>query len=317
MSAVPGLPGGLPPAVRPGARVALVAPAGPPPPELVERGVALLRGWGYDPVVLPSVTARHPRASYLAGDDAARAADVQAAWCDPSYDAVLCVRGGYGSVRALDHLDATAMRAALEQHGPKPVLGSSDVTALHEWLRERLGVATWFAPMLASLAVLDDPVAQESLRAALDGSAGAPLTGRDVVAPGTARGVLVGGNLSLLALTLSDRTRAGLTAHPSGALALLEDVNEPTYRLDGYLVALLRAGWFEHVTGVVCGSWLDCGPEPEVRDLVAELLAPLGVPVGWGFDLGHGRGARTVALGVPGRLTCEAGAVPRLEVEPW
>ncbi|WP_028472834.1 S66 peptidase family protein [Nocardioides alkalitolerans] len=307
-------PPAVPPAVAPGSRVALVAPAGPPPADLVERAVALLAEWGLEPVVLPSVTAAHGRASYLAGEDAARAHDVQTAWCDPAYAAVLCVRGGYGSARLLDHLDVAAMRTATQEHGPKPLLGSSDVTALHEWLRERLGVATWFAPMVASVAVLDDPVAQDSLRRALAGEPDTALTGTDVVAPGDARGVLVGGNLSLLAMTLSDRTRAGLTAHPAGAIAVLEDVNEATYRLDGYLTSLLRAGWFEHVTGVVCGSWVGCGSEAEVRALVAELLGPLGVPVGWGFDLGHGPGARTVALGVPHRLVADPGATPRLEV---
>uniref|UniRef100_UPI0018E57C1B S66 peptidase family protein n=1 Tax=Desertihabitans aurantiacus TaxID=2282477 RepID=UPI0018E57C1B len=187
--------------LRPGSRVALVAPSGPLEPGRLERAVGLLRGWGLDPVPFPSTTAAHPRASYLAGSDEQRAADLQQAWCDPGHAAVFCVRGGYGAVRVLDRLDVDAMRAA----EPKPLFGSSDITALHEWFAERLGVPTWFSPMVATGALLDDEAATADLRRAVLGPAG-PRTWTSPAAatlvPGVAEGRLVGGNLSLLAMTL-------------------------------------------------------------------------------------------------------------------
>lgn len=304
----------VPGAVPPGARVALVAPAGPPPPELVERAVERVRAWGYEPALLPSVGARHGSARYLSGSDAQRAADVQAAWCDPAYAAVFCVRGGYGTARILDLLDADAMRRASITHGPKPLFGSSDITALHEWIREHLGVATWFAPMLATTALLDDPVAEAGVRDVLRGTPPEPLSGAASIVAGEATGRLVGGNLSLLAMTLAARGRPSLDH--SGTIVVLEDVGEETYRLDGYLTALLRAGWFDGVAGIACGTWLACDPEPDIRALVTERLGGLGVPLGWGFDIGHAPGARTVALGVLSRLWCPSEGPPRLQQPP-
>jgi muramoyltetrapeptide carboxypeptidase len=276
-------------ALRPlhaGDRVALVAPAGPTAVEQQVRARALLQGWGLDPVSYPSATALHPRAAYLSGADLVRARDLVDAWCDPEIAAIFCLRGGYGTIRVLDLLDEDRMRAA----GPTTVFGSSDVTALHEWLRERLGTPTWFTPMIGTGSLLDDDVAVASLRAAVfEPAAVRRITsdGADVVVSGTAHGTLIGGNLSLLAMTIGARHRV---VDNAGAIVLLEDITEGTYRIDGYLMSLLRSGWFDGVTGVALGSWLDCGPLDEIRDLCAELLSPLGVPVAWELGFGHGVG---------------------------
>ena len=128
----------------------------------------LLQGWGLDPVGYPSATALHPRAAYLSGADDLRARDLEDAWCDPDVAGIFCLRGGYGTVRVLDLLDEERMRAA----GPTPLFGSSDVTALHEWLRERLGTPTWFTPMIGTGSLLDDDVAVGSLRSAVFEPAG-------------------------------------------------------------------------------------------------------------------------------------------------
>ncbi|QAY73503.1 LD-carboxypeptidase [Agromyces protaetiae] len=295
--------------LRPGARVALVAVSGPPAAPLVERSLDLVRAWGLEPVVFPSVAASHPRASYLAGDDAQRAADLQQAWCDPSIDAVFCVRGGYGSVRVLDRLDVSALAAA----APKPLFGSSDVTGVHEFWLERLGVATWFTPMLATGALLDDDEAIESLRrSVLEPVAGRVYTSSDarVLVPGRATGQTVGGNLSLVAMTLGAKGRPPVDN--TGRIALLEDVTEATYRVDGFLMSLLRAGWFDGIAGIALGSWHECGPLEEIEALAVELLAPLGVPLVWELGFGHGPRAHSVPLGTI--ATLEAEDAPRLVV---
>ncbi|MFJ9038283.1 LD-carboxypeptidase [Streptomyces sp. NPDC102406] len=286
--------------LAPGARVAVVAPSGPVPEDRLRSGLDILRGWDLDPVVVPHVLDAHPRFGYLAGTDADRAADLQRAWCDPGIDAVLCARGGYGAQRMVDLLDWTAMRAAR----PKVFVGYSDITALHEAFAVRLGVSTLHGPMVAAADFVKSERARNHLRATLfDPESVRVITageGAGVLVPGVARGVTLGGCLSLLAGDLGTRHARG-TAR--GGLLCLEDVGEEAYRIDRYLTQLLRGGWLEGVRGVLLGSWAECDP---VSDLLADRLGGLGVPVVEEFGFGHGEGALTVPFGVAARLDAAA-----------
>ncbi|MFI8192753.1 LD-carboxypeptidase [Streptomyces sp. NPDC085946] len=292
-----------PPRLAPGARVAVVAPSGPVPAERLEAGLDVLRGWDLDPVVAPHVLDRHARFPYLAGADADRAADLENAWCDPSVDAVLCARGGYGAQRVADLLDWEAMRAA----GPKVFVGFSDITALHEAFAVRLGLVTLHGPMAAGVDFLKDARAQDHLRATLF----APETVRTLAAghalvPGRARGVTLGGCLSLLAADLgTPYARPGAR----GGLLCLEDVGEEPYRLDRSLTQLLRAGRLDGVRGVLLGSWERCSPHEQVRALFADRLGGLGVPVVEEAGFGHCEGARTVPFGMAAELDADAGTL--------
>ncbi|MBO4274263.1 LD-carboxypeptidase [Microbispora triticiradicis] len=265
--------------LRPGDTVALVAPAGPVDPVRLERGGAVLEELGLRVVHGASVLARE---GYLAGSDAARAADLQEAWCDPEVAAVICARGGYGTTRLLGLLDWDAMAAA----GPKILLGSSDITALHRAFADRLGLATLFGPMPACATISDpggpEPVTFAHLRQALfDGGTPAPITGDRVVVPGRAEGRLTGGNLALLAALCG----TPYAMRGEGRIVLLEDVTEEPYRIDRMVTQLLQAGCLDGAAGIVLGSWVDCGdPLP----VLAERLAPLGVPVLAGLPVGHG-----------------------------
>ncbi|KRC65519.1 hypothetical protein ASE12_12605 [Aeromicrobium sp. Root236] len=295
--------------IRPGDRVALVAPAGPIPPHLLTTALELVESWGLHPVTYPSATAAHARASYLSGDDRVRADDVQQAWCDPDIAGVFCIRGGYGAVRVLDLLDREAMTAA----EPKPLYGSSDITALHEWIREQLGVPTWFTPMLSTDVMVNDEVAREALRTAvLEPESVSAWTSASAVTlvEGHAEGRLIGGNLSLLSMTTGARGRPPLDN--TGCIALLEDFTESTYRIDGYLHTLLRSGWFDGVTGVALGSWAKCSPVEEIHALCLEVLGPLGIPMVGELGFGHGPGAHSIPLGVRGALL--AGDSPSLQL---
>lgn len=294
--------------LAPGARVAVVAPSGPVPEERLQAGLDVLRGWHLDPVVAPHVLDRHGTFGYLAGADADRAADLQSAWCDPSVDAVLCARGGYGAQRIADLLDWEAMRAA----GPKVFVGFSDITALHEAFATRLGLVTLHGPMAAGVDFLKNARAQEHLKATLFApetvttlvSGGAPLV------PGRARGVTLGGCLSLLAAELgTPHARPGAR----GGLLCLEDVGEETYRLDRYLTQLLRAGWLDGVRGVLLGSWERCEPRDRLRPLLADRLGGLDVPVAEEFGFGHCAGALTVPFGVAAELDADAGTLTLAE----
>ncbi len=282
--------------LRPGARVAVVAPSSPVPEEQLEAGLDILRGWDLDPVVGRHVLAKHPAFDYLAGTDADRADDFQEAWCDPSVTAVVCARGGYGVQRMVDLLDWDALRAA----GPKVFVGFSDITSLHEAFATRMGLATLHGPMAAGVDFLKSTRGQDHLRATLF----APETVRTlpagrVLVPGRATGVTLGGCLSMLATDLG-----APEARPSaaGGVLCLEDIGEDTYRLDRYLTQLLRAGWFEGVAAVVLGSWEECGTREELSALFTDRLGGLGVPVVADFPMGHCEDALTVPFGVSAEL---------------
>ncbi|RRO18088.1 LD-carboxypeptidase [Saccharopolyspora rhizosphaerae] len=291
-----------PPRLRRGDVVALVAPAGPVPEDLLETGLAQLREWGLEVRVGKHVLDRHHRLDYLAGTDADRAADLQQAWCDPEVSAVFCARGGYGSLRMIDHLDV----AELSRAAPKVLVGSSDVTALHEVFAAELGLVTIFGPMVATQAFTQDEKARDHLRRTLFEPEGVTiLTGRhaETMVRGRALGVTYGGNLSLLAGSLG----AGRAARPpERGIALLEDVTEEPYRLDRFVIQLVRAGFFRGATGIALGSWTDCGPEEDVRAMLEDLLGDLGVPVLWELGFGHCDAQRTVPLGVAAELDADA-----------
>jgi muramoyltetrapeptide carboxypeptidase len=265
-----------------------------------------LAGWGLDVSLGAHVRDRHPTLPYLAGTDTDRAADLQAAWCDPGIDAVFCARGGYGSLRLLDLLDWSAMAAV----APKPLIGSSDVTALLHVFAARLGALCVFGPMVVTNAFASDTPARDRLRRCLfepdrpvvvtGPGAGPLLAGRT---GGVARGVTAGGNASMLAALAG----SGVQPPPDGSILLLEDVTEDPYRLDRIITQLARAGWFTGVAGIALGSWTRCEPLELVRAVLTDRLAGLGVPVAWGLAFGHCAGQASVRMGVAAELDADAG----------
>ncbi|MFJ9905957.1 LD-carboxypeptidase [Streptomyces sp. NPDC101152] len=290
--------------LAPGARVAVVAPSGPVPEERVQAGLDILRGWDLDPVVAPHALDRHGELGYLAGTDADRAADLQAAWCDPSVDAVLCARGGYGAQRMVDLLDWEALRAA----GPKVLVGFSDTTVLHQAFATRLGLVTLYGPAAGGADFIKNARAQDHLRATLMApeTVTTIVSGGTVLVPGRARGVTLGGCLALLA---SDLGTPHALSGAGGGLLMLEDVGEPPYRIDRMLTQLLRVGWLDGVRGIALGSWAECGPYSGVRPVLVDRLGDLGVPVVEEFGFGHCEGALTVPFGVSAELDADAGTL--------
>ena len=286
-----------------GSRAAVVAPSGPVPPERLDAGLAVLRSWGLQVEVADHVRDVHPQLAYLAADDAARAADLVRAWCAPDVAAVFCARGGYGAQRITDLLDWSALAAA----GPKVLVGFSDVTALHQAFGSRLGLSTVHGPVVSSLGAGDEESRAHLRRLLFDPEPGLPLAPQPLrgLVPGQAEGVLVGGNLALLAADVG--TSGSLRA--AGSIAVLEDVSEDLYRLDRLLTQLLRSGWFHDVRGVVLGDFTRCATPEAVRGLVLDRLGPLRVPVVSGAPFGHEPRNLAFPLGVVARLDADAGTL--------
>ncbi|GAA4604768.1 muramoyltetrapeptide carboxypeptidase [Actinoplanes octamycinicus] len=292
--------------LRAGDQVALVAPSGWVPEELVAAAAAVLSSWDLRVRVGDNVLRRH---FYLAGTDAERVADLNEAFRDPSVRAVLCMRGGYGAQRIVDDLDFAAVRA-----DPKLFMGFSDITALHVALWCETGLATLHGPTASYLARSPDSATARDMRRALTTAQPVVLTADEredsfgVRTAGRADGTLLGGNLSLLATTVGTRHRPDLT----GAILMLEVAGEEPYRIDRSLVQLQRAGWLDGVAGVAVGQFTGCtddGPTPTVREVLTEQLGSLGVPVLGGLPFGHGEQQTALGLGVPAVLDADAGTL--------
>ncbi|WP_457030134.1 S66 peptidase family protein [Kitasatospora sp. P5_F3] len=293
----------------PGDRVALVATSGAIDLDQLTAGTAILRSWGLDVVLGDHLTDRH--LGYLAGTDADRAADFQRAWLDPTIAAVICARGGYGVQRMVDLLDWDALRAA----PPKALVGFSDITVLHETVAQRLGVPTLYGPMGTGATFIADPPTAEHLRRTLftpsstlvvGGRGVSGASGAGPLVSGTAHGVTAGGCASLLA---AERGTATARRSFAGTILLLEDVGEHPYQLDRILTQLIRSGALDGVAGFALGSWEDCGPLDQVRAVLSDRLAPLGVPVAWELGFGHCPSTLTVPLGLPATLDADAGTL--------
>jgi muramoyltetrapeptide carboxypeptidase len=290
-----------------GDTVAVVAPAGPVPPDRLEAGLEVLRSWDLQVREGAHVRARHRELTYLAADDDLRAGELQEVWQDPAVRAVFCARGGYGALRLVDLLDWSA----LARCPVKPLVGFSDITALHQAFARHLGLATVHGPVVTSLGDAD-PGTREHLRRLLCEPDTVTTFFPTPLAPllpghtgGRAAGTLVGGNLTVLAAGIGSSAAMPAT----GSIALLEDVAESPYRLDRSLTQLLRAGWFDGVRGVVAGQFVRCGAPEAVRRVLADRLGPLGVPTLIEAPVGHVAHNRAVPLGVPVRLDADAGTL--------
>ena len=305
----------LPRRLSPGGTIGIAAPAGPIDEARLAAGVAMLEGAGFKTIRRDDVCARR---GYLAGDDARRATELMGLVDDPRVEAIVCARGGYGAQRILARLDARRVRAAA-----KPLVGFSDVTTLHLWLRRRAGLVSFHGPMLergGALEVLE----LGALVAALTGKGRLPVVLRGEPGfGGSAEGRLVGGNLTLLAASLATPWEIDTR----GAILLFEEVHEAPYRIDRLLGQLAAAGKLGSVAAVGVGALVGCEAEPRgidpnlhgaargptAREVVEEVLRPLGVPVAFGLPFGHSRPNLAWPLGVRARLDGRRGTLHILE----
>ena len=280
----------------------MTAPAGVPGDRL-DVGLAVLESWGLRVNLMDNVRGQHERFAYLSSSDAARAADLMQAWCDPSVTAVFCARGGYGTQRMVDLLDWDALAVA----GPKVLVGFSDVTTLHQAFAARLAISTIHGPVVTSLGGGDDE-SRAHLRAVLfEPVPGLMLTPEPVTSlvGGRAEGVLVGGNVALLAAEIGTPD----SQPAADSIAVLEDVSEEMFRLDRLLTQLLRTGWFDKVRGIALGQFTDCGTRESVGRLIEDRLAPLGVPMLADLPFGHVDRNLAFPFGVPAILDADAGTL--------
>jgi muramoyltetrapeptide carboxypeptidase len=283
-------------------RLAVVAPASNADPEKVLRGVERLRALGHTLKLMPHVlTQVWP---YFAATAEQRLEDLHAAFIDPEIDAVICIRGGYGSNYLLEGLDLDLLR----RHR-KPFIGYSDHTAIETWMMDQADVPVLHGPMVAADFSRGDGVDLLSFAAALGGEAYrlAGESGLRMLQAGTARGVLYGGCLSLLTASLG----TAFAAQTEGKLLFLEDLGEKPYQIDRMLRHMRLAGKFEGVTGIIFGEMLDCTSAGAPADLTERVILKVmdwfPGPIAFGLRSGHvSRSNVTLPMGVEAELVVEA-----------
>jgi muramoyltetrapeptide carboxypeptidase len=287
-----------PRAVPMDAQVAVVSPASTPLPERVERGLAALRALGFAPQPAEHILARGPL--YFAGTPKMRLSDLHHAFADDQQRAIFSTRGGYGANYLLEDLDLD-----LIAEGAKPLIGYSDLTALHLWMLDQIQLPAFHGPMLSADFAREDGVHLPSLQAALSGKTYAVGTqeGLRPLHSGRVRGTLYGGCLSIIVALL------GTTYEPQteGKLLFLEDVNAKPYQIDRMLWQLREAGKLEGVRGIVFGEMLDCaspGAPPELLDqVILRSLDQFKGPIAIGLRSGHVSHSNvTLTLGVEAEL---------------
>lgn len=305
------LPVVRPAALRDGDCIGLAAPASPCDAMALEAGVQMLRALGFRVHYTPRLFERY---RYLAGTDAARAAELQALFANPEIQAIFCCRGGYGSQRLLPYLDAALIRAH-----PKILMGYSDVTSLLLYCYSQCQLVTLHGPVVAGdLHPGVAPASQRQLKGLLTGDvramqipaeAQARLT---VLRAGRATGRLLGGCLSLLVCAIGTPYQPCLRE----TILFLEDRGERLYAIDRMLTYLKLTGVLQGVRGLIFGQMERVAADRHLpygmEEVIVDVLGDLGIPMLYGLPAGHCPDALTLPFGVQvrlqeGRITlCEA-----------
>ncbi|MCF6212592.1 MAG: LD-carboxypeptidase [Flavobacteriaceae bacterium] len=270
-----------PPNLQKGDAIAIEAPAGYlKSDESLKKGIALAELWG---LRVELGTHIYKKEGHFAGTDAERLSDLQRALDNPSIKAIWCARGGYGTNRIIDNLDFTEFK----KH-PKWVIGFSDICVLLNRINN-LGIETLHAMMPTSLKTIANELAVVSMHKALFGRSlkyKIPANKNNVL--GQARGILVGGNLSLLAASLG--TKSALK--PKDVILFIEETGEYKYRIDRMLYSLKRNGFFEKCRGVLIGGMTDIPVNDPLfgktmEQLILEVIGRTDIPICFDFPAGH------------------------------
>ncbi|SDD86692.1 S66 peptidase family protein [Sporomusa acidovorans] len=298
----------------PGATLGIIAPASPGNRETAAAGIHWLKEQGFQ--VRLGLTVNQEE-GYLAGADTARAADLNAMFASPDIDGIICLRGGYGTMRLLDLLDYDLIKAH-----PKIFVGYSDITALHTSIGQRTGLVTFHGPMAAADMGKTIPdytwnyfwraVTSPEPLGLLVNPPQAPAP--QFIVPGSAEGCLTGGNLSLIAATMG--TAYEIDTYDK--ILCLEDVGEAPYRLDRMLTQLLLAGKLQAAAGIVVDVFADCEEEATppsftVEEVLRNRLGGLNKPVLMNLYFGHTADKVTLPLGIKATLRSQDGGLAVVE----
>jgi muramoyltetrapeptide carboxypeptidase len=287
----------MPPYLKQGDTIGIVCPAGHMDRARAEQCMETLREWGFS--VRPGKTLGRTY-HYFSGTDAERLDDLQQMLDDPSVNAILCGRGGYGTSRIIDRLDFTRFKTA-----PKWIIGFSDITVLHTHVYSAFRTASLHAPMAGAFngeGAAGPYVA--SLHKALTGDRTAyACASHPLNREGSAEAILAGGNLSLLTHLSGSVSELDTT----GIILFLEDIGEYLYQIDRMMIQLQRSGKLENLAGLIVGGFTDMKDTvapfgQTVEELIRDKVETFPYPVCFGFPVSHGKENYALKIGARYRL---------------
>jgi muramoyltetrapeptide carboxypeptidase len=289
-----------PSALLPGDDVAVLSASSPSPRDRIDAGRLTLERLGFRVTYADNLFERD--VSYLSGSDDRRLSEVNRLLADDRFGAFFFSRGGYGAMRILDRIDWS-----LVERNPRPIIGYSDVTAIHQAVARQCGVSTFHGPMLNT--DLRDGLSPDRERWLLDALRGEPeltwsLTSDQVLRGGRAEGTLFGGCLSLTAALIGTPYDYWV----DGGIWFWEEVTEPAYRIDRMLTHLRLSGRLQTITGVMIGRLKDCGGDDpsELQRLLEDTFCSSGIPVVYNLPFGHFADNLLLPIGARAIVDCDA-----------
>ncbi len=296
-----------PAALRPGATLGIIAPASPAYNlDRLAEGIKIIEEQlGLRVSLSPNILSYD---KYLAGTVNERLDDLHKMFLNPAIGGIVCLRGGYGSMKLLSGINYQTVR-----RNPKVFVGYSDITALQLALWKKAGLVTFSGPMLTPDLgnKPSDFTLQHFYRAITDPRPLGPIPGEPgvkttMLVPGRSRGRLLGGNLAMVAATIG----TPFEIDTRGAILFLEDVGEQPYRIDRMLQQLHLAGKFDRAAGVVFGQFVNCEADDQdnsftLPEVLAAAVARLDIPCFLGLCAGHGTHKATLPLGVQAEIDAD------------
>jgi muramoyltetrapeptide carboxypeptidase len=288
--------------IKKGDLIGIVSPAGPTDFEELKRGMNVLKKMGFHCSVGRNALLQK---GFLAGSDKERADDFMNMVKNPEISAILCARGGYGVNRVLPYLDFSLIKKTR-----KPIIGSSDITILLNYINHKCSLISFHGPMAAgSFGRTPMKKSREPFCQALMGDMDMYSYSKRnawTIKPGKSEGRLSGGCLTLMIRSLG----TPYEIQTRNRILIIEDVNERPYKIDGMLWQLKEAGKFKGIRGIVFGEMVNCQPNKNesytLRETISDFFKNAAFPILMNCPIGHGKEMWTLPLGIPAILDSEA-----------
>ncbi|MDL1968472.1 MAG: LD-carboxypeptidase [Deltaproteobacteria bacterium] len=289
--------------LKPGDEIGIAAPASHFDMENYNHGVHVLESMGFCLSVLDDMFDRN---RYLAGSDVHRANLLNKLFADSSIKAIVCARGGYGSIRILPLLDYNIIR-----NNPKIFVGFSDVSAILSAIYTKCGLVTFHGPMVTTLSNASQKTKKSMMATFLsDTKLEITIEKSIVLRHGSASGIVSGGNLATLCHLAGTPFQPSFKDH----ILFLEDRGEAAYKIDRMLTQMKMAGYFEGIAGLVLGFFEDCGKIKEVFSVIDNIFKDDDIPILSGLEAGHGRNNITIPFGITATLDSDSNLLSFHEV---
>ncbi len=301
-----------PESLKKGDLIGLIAPSGVVDIERVEKSIEVMKSLGFKVKVGDSCYSKH---GYLAGEDKIRGNDINLMFADKDVKGIFAIRGGYGAARLLDNIDFKVIR-----NNPKLFIGYSDITALHIAINQRCKLITFHGPMIATEIIkgIDDYTKKWYENSIFSNKPLGIIAKSEedlkVLVPGKVRGILTGGNLSLLVASIGTKYEIDT----KGKILFIEEIEESPYKIDRMLLQLHQAGKFKDAKGIVFGAFTKCIASDESKSLtleqvISEIVIPNNKPTVCNIKCGHCLPTLTLPMGAQVLLDANKGIIEILE----